>query len=182
MTDAPDPGARPRPAYGEYATPEEQRARIRQPDARQAEPAATPAPAPVVSEPIAAAASAERTPPRDRIVTLILLAIGAANVLTSVFSYLDLAPVIQQAMETLGIPGEFSSFAAARTWGAIAAVILVAGYVLTVVWALSRMRARRLSWWIPIVGAVVTMLVVTICLTVPIMGDPAFVEYLDSMG
>lgn len=189
MSDSGTPDPRPRPAFGEYATPEEQRARIRQPD--PAMPVLAPAPAAVpvssdlrpapASEPAEASRSTSRWP-ADRVVTLILLAIGAFNVISSVFSYLDLAAGISSAMEVMGVPGEFTSYEAARTWGAIAAVVLIGGYLLTLVWSLSRMRAGRSSWWIPLLGAVVTFALVSACVAVPLIGDPAFAEYVRSLS
>lgn len=184
MGDAGTPDPRPRPAYGEYATPEEQRARISRPG-----PAAVPAhvTAQSLPESVPVIEPAEASPvaprwPADRVVTLILLAIGAFNVVSSVFSYLDLAAGIDGAMDVMGVPGEFTKFDAARTWGAIAAVVLVSGYLLTLVWSLNRMRAGRLSWWIPLLGAVVTFVIVSACVAVPLVGDPAFAEYVSSLS
>jgi hypothetical protein len=34
----------------------------------------------------------------------------------------------------------------------------------------------RLSWWIAVVVAVVSFIVVSICLSVPLMSDPAVIE------
>jgi energy-converting hydrogenase Eha subunit C len=182
MSDSGVPDERPRPAFGEYATPEEQRAHIRRPDPAFA------APEPELPGGTAGAANASPVatgvtqPPVDRIVTIVLLAIGAVNVVTSAFSYLDLPTGIARTMEILGIPGEFTNVAAADTWGAIATIVLVSGYLLTLVWALNRMRAGRLSWWIPVVGAVITFAVVSVCVAVPLWGDPAFAQYIGSMS
>jgi hypothetical protein len=40
------------------------------------------------------------------------------------------------------------------------------------------MRRGRVSWWIPLVGAAATYLVVSVCLTIPLMGDPALMHYI----
>ena len=37
--------------------------------------------------------------------------------------------------------------------------------------------AGKLAWWIPLVGAIVTFIVVSVCLTVPLLGDPAIVAH-----
>lgn len=179
---------RPRPAYGEYATPEEQRARIRQPDATWSietgqapvEPRATEPPAtephgwPVDTAPV----PASQRRGGDRIVTIALLVVGAFNVATTAVSYFDLAALADQAMQLLGMTGEFTNIEAARLWGPIAAAVLVVGYLLTAFFAWRSLRAYRLSWWIPVVGAVVTYLGVYVCLSVPLLGDPAFASYL----
>jgi hypothetical protein len=181
-----------RPQYGEYATPEEQRARIQQPDASSAlsaghapEPIAAPSPGlqpqpPTLwgAAPPAAPSAPVTANPVDRIVTIALLAFGAFNVVSSVFSFFNLPDVAQQAMRIIGIEGEFTNVAAARVWGPIAAGVLVIGYLVTVLLSLRRIRAGRVTWWVPLVGAVITYVVVYVCLAVPLLGDPAFTEYV----
>lgn len=169
-----------RPQYGEYATPEEQRRLAGLPpvDAapvmeEQVAPVTPPVPAPVPSA---------RRSNVDRIVTIALLAYGLVNVVMTAISYLDLPTVLQQSMQILGIEGDFSNFAQGRLWGGIAAVVLVIGYALTVLVAFRRLRGAKRSWWVPVVGAAVTMVVVTICIMIPMLGDPAFVQYLQSGG
>ena len=179
-----DPDARPRPQYGEYASESEQRAHIREP---LAEPTPTPlhppvAPVPPVSSYEMAApvdpARAARQP--DRIVTIVLLAIGALNVVTSFFSFLDFATMVDRSYAMMGVDGSFSNVAAGKTWGLISALVLVAGYLVTVVIARARMKANKLAWFIPIGGAVVTYVVLMACISVPLMSDPAFIEYVTS--
>ncbi|WP_243224727.1 DUF6264 family protein [Microbacterium sp. CIAB417] len=163
------------PRYGEYATPEEQRLRAGLPpvEAAPAAPAPSPAPAPTPTARPGAA---------DRIVTIALLAYGLVNVVMTAIAYLDLPTVLEQSMSILGIEGEFTNFAQGRLWGGIAALVLVLGYALTVLVAFRRLRARKRSWWVPIVGAVATMIVVTVCIMVPMLSDPAFVQYLRPGG
>ncbi|MEZ3159675.1 DUF6264 family protein [Microbacterium sp. BWT-B31] len=186
MSDVPDP--RPRPAYGEYATPEEQRARIKDPGAAwvyspAADAVVAPeqaAPAQPVPEPAPAGVRAGRPHPVDRVVTLALLAYGLINVAFTAFSFLDLASVAQQAMDLMGIEGEFTNVDAARTWGIVAAVVLVVGYVATAALSVLQLRRGRIAWWIPLAGAVATYLVVYVCLAVPLLGDPAFIGYVSN--
>jgi hypothetical protein len=165
------PDERPRPQYGEYATPEEQRARIQQPDATWAldngrrvdggqihpAPAAAPTGAPT-APPVPARAM---TPARgaDRVVTLALLALGALNVILTAVSYFDLAGLADQAFSMLG-----------------------AGFVLTALLAWRNLRAGRISWWIPVVGAIVTYMGVYVCIAIPLFGDPAFMEYATTLS
>jgi hypothetical protein len=180
--------SRPRPQYGEYATPEEQQARIKQPDATwaldtgqapEAAAAATPQGWPVDQ---AAPPAVPPTRGMDRIVTLALLVVGAFNVALTAISYFDLPSLANQAMQLLGMPGEFTNVDSARLWGPIAAGVLIVGYLLTAFFAWRNLRAGRLSWWIPLVGSVVTYIVVYICLAVPLLGDPAFIQYATSGG
>lgn len=188
------PDGRERPRFGEYASPEEQRSRIQQPDVTEALSAGVAPVEPVEPvHPVAAAAPvsgqaapfgapAVRQPSRaNRLITIMLLAFGAANVVFSLFSYLDLAPSIERTMDVMGIPGGFTNYDAARTWGTIAAIVMVLVYLLTAVITWRVLKAGRVSWWIPLVGAVIAYVLVSLCIAVPLLGDPAFTEYVSSL-
>lgn len=172
-----------RPRYGEYASPEEQRrlAGLAPVDAEPPVPHTT-ATLEAPAAPVPHAAPAARPAAGDRIVTIALLAYGLVNVVMTAIAYLDLPTVLSRSMEILGIDGDFSNFAQGRLWGGIAAVVLVVGYALTTLISLRRLRAAKRSWWVPLVGAAATMLVVSVCLVVPMIGDPAFTAYLQSGG
>lgn len=171
-----------RPQYGELATPEEQRRAAGLPplDEIAASPALAPPP-PAVDPPAAAPAPA---PARriDRFVTIGLLAYGLVHVVVTGLSYLDLPAVMTQTMEMLGIEGEFTNFAQGRLWGTIAAGLLVLGWALTAALSIRRLRRGKVTWWLPLVGAVVTIGVVSACIAVPMFNDPAFVAYLEQMA
>jgi hypothetical protein len=193
-----DPGdePRPRPQYGEYATPEEQRARIAHPDPHVAQPSS---PSRVDASPTS---PFDRVPPPDaypvrpgfptaddtmrrarrrrvdRVVTAVMLAYGLLNVVFSIPSYVDLASTAASVMKILGVPGTFTNVAQANTWGIAAAVVLAVGYLVTATVSLLRLRAHRRSWWVPLVGVFVTYAVVYACVLVPLLSDPAFVAYM----
>ncbi|MEQ6898816.1 DUF6264 family protein [Microbacterium sp. KR10-403] len=176
MSDA-GSGGRPRPQYGEYASAAEQRARIQVP--QHEEQPAPPVPAPPLwgASPQAPARPAPAQA-ANRVITIGLLAYGAINVLMSVFSFLDLSTVIDTTYRIMGVPGSFANQASAHTWGIVAAIVLVLGYAGTVWWSVHVMRRGRLSWWIPLVGAAVTYVIVSVFVAIPMMTDPAFVTYV----
>ncbi|MFD5215612.1 DUF6264 family protein [Microbacterium sp. NPDC058345] len=160
-----------RPQYGEYATPEQQRAAAGLP------PALPEQPAPALAAPQAQRNA--RSPHRvDRLITAALLGFGLVNVLTSVPGFLDLAMTMNRTLQILGLDGEFTSFSIAKVWGAIATVVMIAGYAATVWLAVRRVRTARLAWWVPLVGFVITMALVSACIAVPMFGDPAFTQGL----
>lgn len=168
-----------RPQYGEYATPEEQRRLAGLPplDAAPEAPVVTHM-APAVPG-IEDASKKKAGPPWDRIITIALLAYGLINVFTSAMSYLDLPTLMNESMGILGIEGEFSNFAQAKICGPAAVGVLVLGWVITAWVSVRRLRTGKVTWWVPLVGAAVSMLLVSFCLAVPMMGDPAFIAYLD---
>lgn len=158
-----------RPQFGEYATPAEQRVQAGLPPLGSDAAAS----APVPTQPDVAPPAGRRV---GRMVTVMLLGIGLVNVLTSIPGFLNLSATFDQTLKMLGLEGSFSNFAAAKTWGAVAVVVMVAGYAATAWLSVRRIRRSRSSWWVPLVGFLVTMLIVSICLSVPMFGDPAFMQ------
>lgn len=168
-----------RPQYGEYATPDEQRRLAGLPPAD-----AVPAAPAMIERPVQTGPdrSIAKARPWDRIITIALLAYGLVNVIMSGISYLDLPTLMNESMRILGIEGEFTNFAQGKLWGTTAAVVLVVGWAITAWLSLRRLRTGKLTWWVPLVGAAVTILIASICIVVPMMGDPAFLAYIDGMA
>lgn len=166
-----------RPQYGEIATPEEQRRAAGLPPVIDAPPADQMTASPETRE------TAEKRPhPVDRIATLALLAYGLINVAMGAMSYLDPSRVMNEAMAVLGVPGEFSNFAQGKLWGTIAAIILVVGYAITATLSIRRLRRGRITWWLPLLGAIVTVGIASMCIAVPMFGDPAFVAHMNDLA
>lgn len=186
VTPVPDvqPETRPRPAYGEYATAEEQRARIRQPDATYAletgqsiEPSA-PSAAPAWTPPERVVDPAVRAGRRRFDVTAawVLLGYGLVNVVLTILRLRDYAAVVQESLTLAGITATFTNIAGGQLWATIGSILLALGWLLTALWVLRRGRRGGLVWWIPLVGAAVSFVVLTVCLMVPLMTDPAIVS------
>ncbi len=180
---SPSPDRPDRPAYGEYATPEEQRARIQQPDATAAlssgqsldVPAASSAPAPGTTASVVPPASDSAVPVRrprtlDRIATFGLLGYGLFNVLTSIPAFTDYATYANTLLDVMGVDAEFVG--GGRGWGVAAALVLGLGWLLTATITWRNLRRGRLTWWIPLVGGVVFTLTASVLLMVPLFTDP----------
>ena len=169
-------GERPRPQYGEYATPEEQRARIRQPEPVAVTP---PPPTPVAPAAVAAqpgrmgAPAAPRPRFADRIVTFGLLGYGLFTVLGSIPAAADYGQFAANFLAMFGVDQALSDPAGARGWGLAAALVLGVGWVVTLGLSWMSVRAGRISFWIPLVGGVVCNMVSSALLVAPLMSDPA---------
>ena len=176
---------RPRPQYGEYATPEEQRARIQQPAPWQVD-ALNPAAAEPAEEGIPSPekpAAEPRRRPVDRIVTFALLAYGLLTVIQSVPAFLDYAGYAETLFEMLGVDATPADAGAGRGWGIAASVVLALGWLATAFLAAWNMRRGRLSWWIPLVGGVVFTGLAGTLMALPLLSDPALMQaVLDGAG
>ncbi|MDW4571209.1 DUF6264 family protein [Microbacterium sp. M3] len=182
----PADSGRPRPQYGEYATPEEQRARIQQPAPWQLETAGPvmtdlpdPAPAPGHVAPVP---PEPRRRPVDRIVTIALLAYGLINVVTSVPAFLDYSAYADMMLGMLGVDAELSDPAGARGWAIAAALVLVIGWAITAALSVWSLRRGRLTWWIPLTAGIVVTFVAGALMAAPLLGDPAIWQALVDSG
>jgi Family of unknown function (DUF6264) len=175
---------RPRPQYGEYATPEEQRARIKQPDLTRllesgqdpdALNGAVPADSPsLVKKPASVPASGDMSRRRfaDRVATIALLVYGLVNVVTSIPSMIDYGSYVSTVLELLGVNGELADPAAGRPWGVAAALVLALGWLLTAYVSWRSLARGRVTWWIPLVAGIVFTFITGVLLMVPIVSDP----------
>ncbi|MCM3503324.1 DUF6264 family protein [Microbacterium sp. P26] len=178
-------GSRPRPQFGEYATPEEQRARIQRPEVTEAlDAGVAPQPAPVVPEPARASQPAAAGFPVpttrgarvDRIVTFGLLFYGLFSVVTTIIQLLNFPEYAETGARMLGVEATFTNLSAGYVWGAAAAAVYGIGWLATAVLTWRRLKRGRLAFWIPLVGFVVTALIAGICVTVALVGDPQFMS------
>jgi hypothetical protein len=192
MRDDPSPADRPRPQYGEYATPEEvaklrgdagsvDRAAGSPAPARDAAPVSPPSVAPgaprVDPTAPAAASGAGRTPVWDRILTIVLLVLGGLNFATSTPGNLQLGRVLSESAAMLGYDG-FTATAAADAAGLWIVVLSGAILLASIVLAMARLRAGRRAFWIPVVGAVLTWIVILVATFSVLLGDASFVAEL----
>ncbi len=201
---------RPRPQYGEYATPEEQRARIvgsepEHPSDPPVVPAAAGAGSGSPTAPSGPARGATRQPaprtgdhplpsPRptttaarptrtaDRIISIALLAYGLITVLGAIPQLVDFAGFVDTWAEMAGIDATLADPAAGRAWGIAAAVVYAGGWLLTAVLSWMSLSRRRLTWWIPLVGAIVTFIIVSVLLAVPLVTDPGILDAVSRAG
>jgi hypothetical protein len=180
---------RPRPQFGEYATPEEQRASIQVPPeiahASESVPVARTSMPPALTQPPGSSpardsAALSATAGRhagDRIATIALLTFGLFNVVTTVPGLLDLSSTLNTAFERMGV-GSFTPTATASAIGIVLAVFYSLAWLATLGLSLRSLRAGRVSFWIPLVAGIVVTIVAMVCFLVLFFGDPAFMEYV----
>ena len=172
---------RPAPQYGEYAPegwvnpvleherPAQERAE------RPAEPAAaSEAPAPATP-----AAGRFGASPLDFVLTVGLLVIGCFSVLQA----LSIGPTastmrsyLEQQYTELSDPAALSSAVLVR------AVVLVVAFVLVAWWSIRRLRARRWTFWVPLLGGVVASVLGIVPVVIVLLQDPAFTAHVQRMA
>ncbi|GAA3651465.1 DUF6264 family protein [Microbacterium marinilacus] len=171
MSDAASPAGeqRPRPQYGEYATPDEQRARIRQPLPEPVPPVA-PAPAapPTTGRPGRQAGAVAPGRLFDRAAAVALLVYGLLSLTSAIPALLDPTPLLA----AMGLDAGDLGVTTTGGWGIASAVLLVGGWLLT---AWLTWLAHRRGWivfWIPLAGGIVFNGLAGVLVAVGLLGDP----------
>ncbi|MFF0909919.1 DUF6264 family protein [Microbacterium sp. HMH0099] len=173
---------RPRPQYGEYATPEEQQARIQRPEVTEALEAGQ-APQPEKPAPVASAASPAAPLGRgariDRGVTFGLLIYGLITVITTIPQLLDFPTTAETLAERMGATDtSFTNLGAGFVLGAVAAAIYGIGWLATAALTWRRLKRGRISFWVPLAGFAVTTFLASIVIMFALLGDPGFIASL----
>jgi hypothetical protein len=188
---------RPRPQFGELATPEEQRAAIAVPGAalspepvpveadRPAKPSGEAARSSRPTEPTLAestgASGATVRAPLDRFISWGLLGLGLFTVLQSTIALFDLPTVIDGYFAFADLD-PYGPVAAGRILGLVALVVYVASWVLALVFVQRRIARGRSSWWIPLIAGAVANVVVLVCVGSAMMIDPSIAGYIQEMA
>src|SRR5690606_32088313 len=94
----------------------------------------------------------------NRFATIFLLGVGLVAVLQSVFGYADLAGTIQTLYTQQGI-GEYTPTDLTNTIGMALIVVHATVWVITAWVSLVILARGKIAWWIPLVGAVITVII-----------------------
>lgn len=176
---------RPRPSYGEYATPEQvakargmsleeyERHLASLAVPRTPEPA-EPSVVPAASKPVV------RRGRRNRFATTALLTFGLASVLLSIPGLLQLGDGMQAAFAQQGMAA-YTSFALARTLGLVAIVAQLLVWLVALAASVTALRHGRVSWWIPLTAGVIAVLIVSAVAVAAVVADPAFGTFIGSI-
>lgn len=181
---------RPRPRYGEYATPQDQAKAI-----AVSHPSPSPLLVPGGDRPTATGrdlppsgtgaaprtASRVRRRPWDVALTVTLLVWGLFLVVGGMLGAGDLSSAIQQAYDAQAI-GTFRPTQLAASIGVAMNTANLVIYAATLLVSVRLLVARRLAFYVPLVGGAVALLATTVLLTVVLANDPAFQEFVASMG
>ena len=190
---------RPKPQYGEYATPEEVAeargplpveptdpvSRLAAPISRPASPRAAKAssrPSPSLSSappPRGAPVAARHPRQANNLITVLLLVVGIWNTVTSIPSYLDFGTVLTQGVAVAGY-GTVTFGAAAHTAGIVLLAISCLLLIAAVGVSLQLIRSGRRSIWVPVVAAALYLVASLVVMSVVVANTPALLHVLQN--
>lgn len=209
MSDPQSPGqarppqSRPRPQYGEYATPEEQRAAIKapetnphyappepaepvvptqQPDAGWRPPVAPSHPPYPAEQRDVPDVSPFMRHPFDRFATIALLVIGLYNVISAFAGRSQMASAIDDAYRSMGLTGDYAATSLTSTVGDVIAVASLVLWIAAALLSALFIARGRVAFWIPLAAGVLASLVSGVSYLVLFLHDPTFVQYMHQLG
>ncbi|MGO3031866.1 MAG: DUF6264 family protein [Microbacterium gubbeenense] len=163
--------AEPRPQYGAYASPAEQRARSGQPDP-DVDPALIPRDVPPEwdAAPTRQASGSPATTGRlvDRVVTIALLAFGLYSIITGIGLYTD----PDALLGALRLDADLSDPGLIRGLGMASIIVMLIGWLATTWLVWRRGAAGKSMWWIALIAGVVFTFLGAMLVAVPLAMEP----------
>ena len=129
----------------------------------------------------------ERSLALDRMITWGLIFVAVYSVFSGLGDYINPRAVMNQLFDELNTLNPafkldtFTNveFAVRVGW---VAVTMQAVVLAMVVWiSRQRMKAKKFSWWIPVVGALISNTLSTACIFVVLFADPSFQESISAL-
>ncbi len=190
---------RPRPQYGEYATPQEQAKIIADSLPPVSELLVPPPARPPTARPLTGGGSGHRPPdaatrvsanapvrpatPRrtrrwDLVLTAVFLGYASVNVIAQLVSRDTLATIVTQFFVAQGI-GVYTPTTLTTTLGNVLNIVTLALFVVTVLATTWMLRRGRVAFWVPIVGGVAATTVALVFVVILLQSDPMFTAHLN---
>lgn len=113
----------------------------------------------------------------DRVVTIVLLALGAYGALNMAFMLQNLREGFNVQAVALGAEG-FRAPDSVGTVGIVGAVAILAVYAVNVIFSIQRMRARKLAFWVPLAALGLALLVLFVCTMIAMAQMPELLQLL----
>lgn len=130
----------------------------------------------------------------DRVITIFLLALGAFGVLNSGVAMLRLPAQMQMAATAFGVD-DFVVPQSVGTIGTVGAIILLALYAVALLLSIRMLRAKKITFWVPLAAGAIAFLVVFAIMMITFAQSPEllqqmaqpdamqkFMDYYASMG
>lgn len=118
---------------------------------------------------------------RDAVITITLLGLGLAWVLLSIPSAADFVGTLNRTYALQGYTGHYGPVALASTIGLTINISSIALWGITCAVSIAVLRRHRRAFYIPVIGAVVTGIVVIALTLVAMLNDPGLITYVNSL-
>ncbi|QBE48333.1 DUF6264 family protein [Leucobacter triazinivorans] len=140
---------------------------------RAAEPQPAPAPAPAPQP------GAPKPRLADRVITIILLVIGAFGALNSAASFFSLESQLRLTANMIGIESpEVAPWVG--TLGLVSGLAMLLLYAVTLIFSIQRMRARKIAFWVPLAAGAAAVIIALIIPMIAMGGAPEIMQQIEN--
>lgn len=113
----------------------------------------------------------------DRIITIVLLVIGALGALYFGFTLFVMTQSMYVLARMVGLD-DLTIPDSVATLGLIGALVILTLYAVTLIFSIQRIRARKLAFWIPLVAGALSLIVVIVFTMLAAAEVPALMQQL----
>lgn len=117
----------------------------------------------------------------DRIATILLLAAGAMGSLNLAEAFMNLDKTFAQIYSLYDL-GTFNAPEWFGTLGTVGWISVLAVYALTLIISVQFMQRGKLAFWVPLAGAALSFIVVTILMMFAVGSAPELINYMQTNG
>lgn len=110
----------------------------------------------------------------DRIITIILLVVGGFGALYNALSLMQLPASLELILTALGSDASVPAWIG--TMSTISAIGTLALYAVTLIYSVQRLRARKLTFFVPLIAGVIAIVLVIGVSIAAMLGIPGFAE------
>lgn len=130
---------------------------------------------------VAPSAGARVRRSRDTVATVLLLGLGLAWILLSIPGTSDLAGTLDRTYALQGYTGHYGPVAFAAALGLAINITSLVLWGTACAVSIAMLRRHRRAFYIPLIGAALTMLVIIALTIVAMFNDPGLVAYLGTL-
>lgn len=118
---------------------------------------------------------------RDTVATILLLGLGLVWILLSIPGTSDLAGTLDRTYALQGYTGHYGSVALASALGLAINITSLVLWGTACAISIAVLRRHRRAFYIPLIGAALTLLVIVALTIVAMLNDPGLVAYLGTL-
>lgn len=115
----------------------------------------------------------------DRVITILLLALGAFGALNIASSFFNLESQIRLTGTMIGVDSpNLASWVGPL--GIISGLVVLLLFALTLIFSIQRMRANKLTFWVPLVAGAIAVIILMVVPMIAMSGAPEIMQQLES--
>ena len=114
----------------------------------------------------------------DRVITIVLLVIGAFGALQMALGMLTLGTQLEIIANTLGAE-DFTVPAGMTVLQSVGTILVLSLYAVALIWSVQRLRAKKLTFWVPLAAGALAVILVFVCALIGVLMVPELLALSD---